>query len=493
MFRAAGATAKPMNAAPALRVSACATRIVLCALQVILCASLCAASGCATGSFYASNLPSKYKAPPFVASSTADLSRFAVGGSGPDIIAAGDVLEVTVVSGVEAQRPAPWTLRVDASGGLDLPLIGPVRVEGVELTDAERLIREKSIERGIYRNPHVAVVVKDRRKVRVTVVGEVIEPGTYEIPAAQASIVTAIAAAGGMGEKADTKIALRNPSYKADVQLASAEAAADSATPKPDGAGDKTASGAEKVADAEPAKLEESPADTALADAKTKEKGETEASGKLREQNPAKDEKKSPEPEKIAAGEDAKKSEEQVAEGKNEDGSSATAEADGGIKLASAEEEVESAKASTADYVAGSNGEVTIDLLSASGKAVAYPIQDGAVIVVKEKPPRTVQVLGLVKRPDRFEYPDDQELRLLDALALAGGRTMEIADSVKIIRQIPGEPRPVVILASVRYAKQGGEDNLALVPGDVVSVEETPLTFTVDTVRSLLRFGVTTF
>ena len=106
---------------------------------------------------------------------------------------------------------------------------------------------------------------------------------------------------------------------------------------------------------------------------------------------------------------------------------------------------------------------------------------------------RTVQVLGLVKRPDRFEYPDDPELRLLDALDLAGGRTMEIADSVKIIRQVPGEPRPIVILASVRYAKQGGEDNLALIPGDVVSVEETPLTFTVDTVRSLLRFGVTTF
>jgi hypothetical protein len=70
---------------------------------------------------------------------------------------------------------------------------------------------------------------------------------------------------------------------------------------------------------------------------------------------------------------------------------------------------------------------------------------------------------------------------------------MEIADSVKIIRQVPGEPRPIVILASVRYAKQGGEDNLALIPGDVVSVEETPLTFTVDAVRSLLRFGVTTF
>lgn len=405
------------------------------------------------------------------------------------MIASGDVLEVTIVSGVETERPAPWTLRVDASGGLDMPLIGPVRVEGLELTDAERLIREKSIERGIYRNPHVAVVVKDHRKVRVTVVGEVIQPGTYEIPAAQASIVTAIAAAGGMGEKADTKIALRNPSYKADVQLAVAEKTAEEPSTPADAATAKTADDDAKLADAEPAKIADSEKDTALADATKKEGDETkEPASKLREQNVAKDGDKPSEPDKVAAAEGDKKDD----EGTKED-SDKTPEAAGEIKLASAEEDVEPAKASTADYVAGPNGEVSIDLLSASAQAIAYPVQDGAVIVVKEKPARTVQVLGLVKRPDRFEYPDNQELRLLDALALAGGRTMEIADSVKIIRQVPGESRPIVILASVRYAKQGGEDNLALMPGDVVSVEETPVTFTVDMVRSLLRFGVTSF
>lgn len=470
MVRAAGALAN--SAATA------------CAISALL----CAASGCASGSFYASNLPSKYKAPPFVAASTADLSRFAVGGSAPNVIASGDVLEVTIVSGVETERPAPWTLRVDASGGLDLPLVGPVRVEGLELTDAERLIREKSIERRIYKNPHVAVVVKDHRKVRVTVVGEVIEPGTYEIPAAQASIVTAIAAAGGMGEKADTKIALRNPAYQADVHLAAADEASESAKPAADADPEKTAKDDAKVADAEPAKIEDSPADAALADADAKETAETKEPAKLREQNPAKDDEKSPEPAKVAATDADETKDDEEAKKESDKAPEAAAE----IKLASAEEEVAS-KAVTAEYVASPNGEVTIDLLSASAQAVAYPVQDGAVIVVKEKPARTIQVLGLVKRPDRFEYPDDQELRLLDALALAGGRTMEIADSVKIIRQIPDEPRPIVILASVRYAKQGGEDNLALIPGDVVSVEETPVTFTVDTVRNLLRLGITTF
>jgi protein involved in polysaccharide export with SLBB domain len=476
MFRAAGAMATSAT--------------TLC---VLTCATLCAACGCASGSFYAANLPSKYKAPPFVAASTADLTRFAIGGGAPNVIASGDVLEVTIVSGVESERPAPWTLRVDASGGLDLPLVGPVRVEGLELTDAERLIREKSIERRIYKNPHVAVVVKDHRKVRVTVVGEVIEPGTYEIPAAQASIVTAIAAAGGMGEKADTKIALRNPAYKADVHLAVADKTPEPAKSAADSAAEKVEKAekveSEKIADAEPAKIEASPADAALTDADAKNTVDAKEPAKLREQNAAKDDEKKPDAQTVAAGgEDAKGEDQKAKEEKDK-----TPEAAADIKLASAEEDVEPAKASTAEYVAGPNGEVTIDLLSATAQAVSYPIQDGAVIVVKEKPARTIQVLGLVKRPDRFEYPDDQELRLLDALALAGGRTMEIADSVKIIRQVPGEPRPIVILASVRYAKQGGEDNLALIPGDVVSVEETPVTFTVDTVRNLLRLGITTF
>lgn len=474
MFRAAGATA-----------SSGATR---CAVVAAAVAVLCASSGCATGSFYASNLPSKYKAPPFVASSTADLSRFAVSSGAPNVIASGDVLEVTVVSGREAERPTIWTLRVDPSGGLDLPLVGPVRVEGLELTDAERLIREKSIERRIYVDPHVAVVVKDRRKVRVTVVGEVAEPGTYEIPAVQASIVTAIAAAGGMGERADTKIALRNPSYKAEVQLAAAEKKSDSETDKDDSAVAKVSAEEGDGADAEPAKIDDAPADTALADAERKEAPEAKEPSNLREQNPAKDDKK-PGAEKVAASEPDEKKKDEAATEKPDKAAEPKAE----IKLASAEEEVDAAEASTAEYVAGPTGEVTIDLLSADSQSVSYPIQDGAVIFVKEKAPRTLQVIGLVKRPDRFDYPEDQELRLLDAIALAGGRTLEIADSVKIIRTLPGEERPIVILASVRYAKQGGEDNLALLPGDVVSVEETPVTFTVEAVRSLLRFGVTTF
>jgi polysaccharide biosynthesis/export protein len=48
---------------------------------------------------------------------------------------------------------------------------------------------------------------------------------------------------------------------------------------------------------------------------------------------------------------------------------------------------------------------------------------------------------------------------------------------------------PVVIECSIRAAKRGGNANLVLAPGDVVSVEETPLTFTVGTIQNFVRFG----
>ena len=118
-----------------------------------------------------------------------------------------------------------------------------------------------------------------------------------------------------------------------------------------------------------------------------------------------------------------------------------------------------------------------------------YQLRDGSVVKVVPAPPRRIKVIGLVKRPDQFDIPMDQELRLLGALALAGGRTLQIADRVRIIRQVPETDQLITIGASVREAKSNEKANLRLAPGDVVSVEETAVTFTVETLRSFVRFG----
>jgi polysaccharide export outer membrane protein len=135
---------------------------------------------------------------------------------------------------------------------------------------------------------------------------------------------------------------------------------------------------------------------------------------------------------------------------------------------------------------------VKVDLVSASRYGNGgYYLPDGSVVTVERRDPLPLHVLGLVNKPDQYDFPIGKELKLLDAVALAGGVSNPLADKVYIIRTRPGQPQPALIEASVRRAKnERGLDNPVLSPGDVVSVEQTPATVAFETIR-LIGFGVT--
>jgi polysaccharide export outer membrane protein len=121
----------------------------------------------------------------------------------------------------------------------------------------------------------------------------------------------------------------------------------------------------------------------------------------------------------------------------------------------------------------------------------AFQVADGSTVMVMKRAKRYVHVMGLVRKPDQFELPDDQEVRLLDAIAMANGRTLEVADKVRVIRNVPNRTDPVIVEVSVKEAKRDSTANIRLAPGDVVSVEETPTTLVVGTIREFVRFGFT--
>lgn len=123
----------------------------------------------------------------------------------------------------------------------------------------------------------------------------------------------------------------------------------------------------------------------------------------------------------------------------------------------------------------------------------AQRLGDRDVIMVPPRQKRRIHVSGLVERPDQFDMPNDQDVRLLDAIALAGGLSSPVADRVVVIRQFEGEAEPVVVEASIAKAKRDGQENLVLRPGDLVSVESTVATTTVDVVERFFRvsLGVT--
>ena len=126
---------------------------------------------------------------------------------------------------------------------------------------------------------------------------------------------------------------------------------------------------------------------------------------------------------------------------------------------------------------------------AAQGSEKLPDLHDGDVVYVAKRIPKPVYVLGLVRKPGEFPFPVNQELRVLDAIALAGGCSNPLAEDVLVIRRTPGKAEPIRIAVSLQAAKQG-QDNVALAPGDTVSVEHTPVTAFAEMIQTFVRVGL---
>jgi polysaccharide export outer membrane protein len=133
-----------------------------------------------------------------------------------------------------------------------------------------------------------------------------------------------------------------------------------------------------------------------------------------------------------------------------------------------------------------------VNLMEAARQdGVVHALEDGDIVMVQKRDPQPFDVMGLVTKPGRFEFPANKDVHLLDALAMAGGVSTPWADKAHLIRQVPGQTKPVVIEISIKEAKQQGTGNLRLGPGDVVSVEPTPTTVVTGALRAIAPYSVT--
>jgi polysaccharide biosynthesis/export protein len=107
------------------------------------------------------------------------------------VAGADDVIEVAVFGNADVSRIV--TIRPD--GMISLPLIGEVRAAG--LTPEQLRQRLAGLFATFLRTPQVAVIVREFRRVRVAVLGQVGAPGVYEL-AYGATILDALAEARGL-------------------------------------------------------------------------------------------------------------------------------------------------------------------------------------------------------------------------------------------------------------------------------------------------------
>lgn len=182
----------------------------------LLLANFCL-TGCATiyGNkqfYYAHDVP---PGSPLLAVATAnpqtlDLSKLAIPTSNThDVLGVGDVIDVSVSSGPGYRDQ--WTLRVDNQGAVNLPYgIGVIPVAGQAPEDAEAMITQAGIQRGIYRAPNVNVTIKRKRLVTVTVLGAVNNPGVKELSPNRTDLLSILVAAGGLAPDAGTNVEIQN-------------------------------------------------------------------------------------------------------------------------------------------------------------------------------------------------------------------------------------------------------------------------------------------
>ncbi|MEN1678163.1 MAG: SLBB domain-containing protein [Planctomycetota bacterium] len=351
--------------------------------------------GCTTARYQAASLPTAMRVAPNSAPGRIHLPNLATTSAGARDLSPGDLLDVRVLSGLEEVTPEPQVLQVNRQGVIDVPMVGPVAVAGMEPPDASRAIAAAAIERGVYRRPNVTLEVRERATRQITVLGAVTEPGVHELPIAACDVLNAIAAAGGMTEEAGPEVEVM---HQANPQLAAA-------TPG------------------------------------------------------------------------------------------------GVVQAAATNEETQGGVVQTAAYAGlgetpattpGGPVVETINLAdSATHAAARQPLSDRDVVMVPPREKRVIHVTGLVLKPDQFELPLDQDIRVLDAIAMAGGLKSSVADKVFVIRQpTQANEEPAVIEVSISKAKRLGAENLILGAGDLVSVESNMATAMVDTVEKFFRVSL---
>jgi polysaccharide export outer membrane protein len=116
----------------------------------------------------------------------------------------GDVFDVRVFG----EEDLSSTFRVASDGGIDFPLLGVVNVEGRTPTEVSKLVEKGLREGDFLKNPQVSIFVKEYNSKKISVFGQVKQPGNFPYRDGM-SVVEAISQAGGftsMARKNDTTV-----------------------------------------------------------------------------------------------------------------------------------------------------------------------------------------------------------------------------------------------------------------------------------------------
>lgn len=141
--------------------------------------SLLAASAVAAGALFLPATSSAQKPTP-------DAAEYRLG--------AGDVVRVSVYQNPDLLLEA----RISETGVISYPLLGSVKIGGVNVTQAEKIIADGLRNGNFVKQPQVSIMVLQVRGNQASVLGQVNRPGRFPIETADLRLTDLIAIAGGV-------------------------------------------------------------------------------------------------------------------------------------------------------------------------------------------------------------------------------------------------------------------------------------------------------
>src|SRR5262245_21119187 len=146
-------------------------------------------------------------------------------------ISAGDVIQLQIEDAPELS----YYYRVNSSGYIEMPVLGPVEAQNKTTFELTKLIAKGLREKEYLNTPNVLVTIKQYNSQTFLIQGSIRNPGVYQTEG-RPSLLTIIGLAGGLGvDHGSTAFILRpnktkKPAQEADTQISSLQ----EQTPDPD-------------------------------------------------------------------------------------------------------------------------------------------------------------------------------------------------------------------------------------------------------------------
>jgi protein involved in polysaccharide export with SLBB domain len=123
-------------------------------------------------------------------------------------------------------------------------------------------------------------------------------------------------------------------------------------------------------------------------------------------------------------------------------------------------------------------GGQTVQELEDSLKAsleTSYLVSAQVLVFIEQYHPRKVSLVGEVMRPGKYDMPEEKDLTLLEAIALAGGFTKDASiGSVRVMRKLENGKQVTIKVNVKDITLKGRKDkDIVLKPDDAIVIPES--------------------